>query len=198
MNGIDAYPLCWPANYQRTKYPTASKFKVSSFARVRDELFRELRLLVGYSKVILSTNIPLTKDGLPYGRHATPSDRGVAVYFTYKGKPMSIACDKWMKVEDNMQGILKTVEAMRGIQRWGASEMLDRAFSGFAALPAPASEEQPWYVVLNVNPNCSLEEAKRARNTLAMKHHPDYGDNADSTMMIKINKAWEEALQVLK
>ncbi len=48
-----------------------------------------------------------------------------------------LACDLFNEVRLNMHAIGLTVEAMRQIERCGASSMLERAFRGFmAALPA--------------------------------------------------------------
>lgn len=59
-----------------------------------------------------------------------------------QGKPhdehyYSLACDLFKEVRLNMHAIGLTIEAMRQIERCGASSMLERAFRGFiAALPA--------------------------------------------------------------
>jgi len=48
-----------------------------------------------------------------------------------------LACDLFNEVRLNMHAIALTIEAMRQIERCGASSMLERAFRGFiAALPA--------------------------------------------------------------
>lgn len=53
-----------------------------------------------------------------------------------------LACDLFYEVRLNMHAIGLTVEAMRQIERCGASSMLERAFRGFmAALPAHAGEK---------------------------------------------------------
>jgi hypothetical protein len=57
------------------------------------------------------------------------SDSGAAVYFTRKGRDQCIACDKWDSVRDNLHAIGKTIEALRGIDRWGTGEMVDAAFA---------------------------------------------------------------------
>jgi len=52
-----------------------------------------------------------------------------------------LACDLFTEVRLNMHAIGLTIQAMRQIERCGASSMLERAFRGFmAALPAHASE----------------------------------------------------------
>lgn len=195
IEGVEAYPLCWPQGWQRNVVRERSRFKVT-MGRARDELMREIQRLGGRNP-ILSTNIPIRKDGLPYSGYAQPKDPAVAVYFTYKGKSMCFACDRWDKIEDNIQSVGKTIEAIRGIERWGASDMLDRAFTGFAALPSPQNE---WWHVLGYSSKphptpTEYKEAKSKRNALAMKYHPDNGEIKSPEMMSKINQAWEQAEQ---
>src|SRR5690349_20455576 len=131
MNAIEKYPLQWPQGYQRKKYPESSRFGNRSFAAVRDELFHELDLLLDWQErktVVLSTNIPLRLDGIPYAGYRQPEDKGVAVYFQYKKESVVLCCDEWNKIEHNILAIAKTVNAMRGIERWGVSEFLKHAF----------------------------------------------------------------------
>lgn len=184
---IDAYPLCWPEGWPRSPVKDSSRFK-TTFGSARDSLMAEIRRMGGRD-VILSTNIPLRNDGLPYANHRTPDDRAVAVYFKYKGSPMCFACDRWNRIEDNVWSICKTIEALRGIERWGASDMIERAFKGFTALPSPKTK---WYEVLEVSPTATEDEVKKARNRLAMKYHPDTGNSPDPSMMMKVNQAFEE------
>lgn len=139
--------------------------------------------------VIISTNIPLRKDGLPFTNAKEPADPGVAVYFQRKGKKLCFACDKYDRVWKNMRAIQKTIEAMRGIERWGSSDMLDRAFTGFASLPAPGKRE--WWVVLGLNGTESTDQIKARFRELAKIHHPDNGGSADT--FAEINNAYQEA-----
>ncbi len=49
---------------------------------------------------------------------------------------------------DNIQAIRKTIEAMRGLERWGVSDMLQRTFSGFKALPDQTGiGKEAWWIV---------------------------------------------------
>ena len=53
----------------------------------------------------------------------------------------------------------ETIEAMRGISRWGALEVLDQRLQDFTALPPPDTMTTPpamqtqWWEVLGVAPN---------------------------------------------
>lgn len=140
--------------------------------------------------MILSTNIPLRNDGLPYARYKTPDDPGVAVYFTINGQSQVFACDRWKRIEDNMQAIRKTIEAIRGIERWGSSEMLNRMFKGFEALPEKAGESSndAWWVTLGVHPDDDLEQIERAYRFAAKKAHPD-SPGGSVKMMSRLNQA---------
>lgn len=193
--GIDAYPLSWPTGWKRTQYKKTSKFK-TTFAVARDHLMRELKLMgvnnsTYNTHIVLSSNVPLRRDGLPLAGQSNPKDPGVAVYFIYKGKPMVFACDTYPKVEDNLHAVTKTVEALRGIERWGASSMMERAFTGFTALPP--SSGTTWWEILQVSQRATEDEIKSAFRRLAKVHHPDQGGSEH--MMSKLNNAYTEAMK---
>lgn len=188
-----AYPLCWPPGRPRTQYRQPSKFKVTSFTRVRDELLGQLALMQA-KQVILSTNLKTRLDGLPLADQRRPNDPGVAVYFQHKGREVCFACDRWDKVEDNMQAVRHTIEALRGIARWGTGDMVDAAFAGFAALPAYAPPE-PWRSVLGLGPGATLEQAEEAYRRLALQEHPDRGGQGER--MARLNDAIERARKEL-
>lgn len=195
--GIEAYPLCWPPGWRRITnnlYRSRARFD-TSLSRARDGLFDELELM-GAESIVLSTNIPLRRDGLPYAGMAQPKDPGAAVYFMKgpygKKRQYVLACDRWEKVEDNIQALRLSVAAMRGLERWGASEVLERAFTGFAALPAPAAPKD-WWEILGLTSVASAAQIKAARNALARDFHPDSGNRPSSEKMAEVNRAYEEA-----
>lgn len=186
----EAYPLQWPANKRRTQRRERSRFDIT-FAAARDALIPEIRRLGG-THIVLSTNISLRQDGLPYANRGEPDDRGAATYFRYGDKSMCFACDKWDKVGDNIHAIRKTIEAIRGIERWGSKDMLEAAFTGFIALPPPG---KPWHEVLGVVPNAPMDVRRRAYLLQAKIHHPD-SVGGDEEKMAEVNRAWEEAQNV--
>lgn len=186
-SGVEAFPLHWPTGWPRTQTPTLARF-VADFAPARDGLFREISLLGG-SHVTLSTNVPLRRDGLPYVPARQPDDRGVAVYFLRRGKPMVFACDRWNRVEDNLRAIAKTIEAIRGLDRWGASEMMERAVQAFEALPPPPS----CWTILGVRPHATRDEINAAYRSKAVKAHPDHGGS--HAAMAELNTARDEAME---
>lgn len=177
----EAYSLAWPFGKPRNKSPQRSRFDVQ-FSKARDELMREISMLGGRLPV-LSTNIPLKRDGLPYAGQKEPDDRGIAVYFTLKGQQFCFACDRWDKVGDNIQAIRHTIAALRGIERWGTGDMVQQAFTGFIALP---SQESP-YDILGVKPSATLDEIDAAYKQKALFAHPDLGGSTDA--MQRLNEA---------
>jgi hypothetical protein len=189
-DGVNAFPLAWPAGWPRAKRAQRSAFK-SNFRAARDSLFNQIRLMGG-THVVLSSNIPLRLDGLPRAGQPQPQDKGIAVYFLRRGKQMVFACDRWDKVEDNIRAIEKTIEAMRGIDRWGASEMMERAFTAFEALPPPRT----CWDILGVQPGSSAEEIKSAYRRKARSAHPDAGGSESA--MAELNRAYEQALATLR
>jgi hypothetical protein len=195
MTGIEAFPLTWPSGRRRINFPSKSRFAEITFGRARDALFHELEMLGAQNK-ILSTNIPLRLDGIPYSGRTPPADKGVAVYFQFKKKPMVFACDEWDKIEHNVWAIAKTIEALRGIQRWGSGDMLERAFTGFASLPNPETKKH-WREVLGFMNGAVANKnlVKEKRDSLALSHHPDRGGN--SARMSEINAAFEQAMEEL-
>ncbi len=176
---IESYPLYWPEGRSRAgRRERNPNFKSVTFAGARDGLLAELRRL-GAQKIILSTNVPVRGDGLPYANAREPDDPGVAVYFDYKKKPMCFACDKYVVVRQNLRAIALTIEAIRGIERWGSSDMMERAFKGFTALPE--QNPQTWRDTLGFSPGTkvTVDEVEAAFRQLVKVHHPDAGGDAE-------------------
>jgi len=182
-----AYPLSWPLGKPRSQKRKPATFQ-TTFATARESLANELRLMSA-TGVVLSTNVELRRDGKPYsGRN--PIDPGVAVYFTWREQQYAFACDCWDKVEHNLQAIRKTIEAVRGIARWGTGEMVASAFAGFKALPEQAgpSSGSAWWEVLGVPSTASatvIEEAYKRKARLA---HPDRPGGSHELMQ-QLNQA---------
>lgn len=187
----ESWPLHWPEGRARTPdyRREPSRFN-TSFGIAVQEVLREVARLGGRLPVI-STNVPLRRDGLPLANAKRITDPGVAVYFTYRDRQMCFACDRWTKVEDNIWAIAKTINAMRGIARWGTGDMLAAAFTGFTALP-PSSK--PWRTVLgDVR---TRDDAERRYRVLALRAHPDTGGS--SAAMAELNAAIEAARKELR
>jgi hypothetical protein len=153
----------------------------------------ELKRL-GATHVVLSTNVELRKrDGLPRSGRRMPDDRGVAVYFQWKGNSQCMPCDKWNRVECNIWAIAKCIEALRGLERWGAKNMVEASFRGFAALPEHASQPKVDYFQ---GCDTKVTVQKRFKN-LSKLYHPD-AEGGDKDKFIDMMKAYEKKVQDLK
>jgi hypothetical protein len=191
-----AYSLHWPEGWARTSArKSGHKFgqtRELTFDRARNSLSKELKCL-GASNMVLSTNLPVRLDGMPYAEAArkTLPDPGVAVYFTYKGRQMVMAQDEYQYIAANMRSLALAIEAMRQLERHGGGgAMMERAFTGFAALPAPKS---PWKI-LGLDGAAPKEAIEQAYRDLAKKLHPDAGGSAEK--MAELNDARQRALAI--
>jgi len=195
----DAYPLSWPAGWPRSLNQVRSRFgdwnNKPTVAKASDKLLHELNLMAPRAEVIISTNLKIKRDGYPYSGQAEPRDTGVAIYFKFKDKDMTLACDTFDKVGCNLWAIALTIEAMRGIQRWGCSELLDRAFTGFVALPEAAGASS-WALILGVKENDSIETIKTAYRNLAKKFHPDNGTDPNAEEFSRVADAYKQAEKI--
>lgn len=204
---IRAHPLQWPPGWRRTEswkrerakfrkgrggwtdqqYTAAKDLTISDgIARVLGELGR---MGVRRDDIVISTNAPLRLDGLPKSKAGAIGDPGAAVYWRQSKATRCMAIDRYDALADNLAAIAATLEAMRAIERHGGAEILDRAFTGFVALPSP---EQPWQV-LGVQMSANRAEIEQAYRRLAMQHHPDRGGDADE--MARINSARDAMLE---
>lgn len=202
------YPLSWPAGWKRTRNPGRSQFSTGMDKATRG-LMDEIRKLGGRLPII-SSNAQYRNDGMPYARQARIDDTGVAVYFQRKGQPMVFACDSYWTLHENIHAIAKTIEALRGIERWGASDMMERAFTGFTALPPPivAGMKRHWRDVLDLwdgtdngatghmGAVCAAD-VQRAYRRLASQFHTDK-PGGDHDKMAELNNARDEALKEIQ
>jgi hypothetical protein len=183
---VESYPLHWPAGRPRTprNQISYSRFSPGNRAQevrsVQDELWR-----LGAKNVIVSTNVRLRRDGLPYAGDKAPDDQGVAVYFDYLGGQKCFACDRWETVEENLRAIFKSIEAIRGLDRWGSKSFVDAAFTGFAALPSPEMQK-PWWEVLG------KDEIRSAYRRKSMELHQA---GASETAQVDLNIARDRGLE---
>ena len=218
MSAITAYPLAWPAGWKRTasvqrrygRFGTGETVRIhETYSRVErkpitiaqstDRLLRELeRMGIPARDVIISTNLELRLDGLPRSGQRRPEDPGAAIYWRDGAEQRCMATDLYTTVEDNLAALAATIEAMRAIERHGGAQILNRAFAGFAALPAPGqTTARGWREVLGVTPDeNSLAIAQKKYRRLAAVHHPDRGGTSEA--MAELNWAWAQAQEALK
>ena len=197
---IPAYPLQWPDGWPRSRSRKQAKFGVKgskndsgwrptvdiTMAEAVKRLNYELERLGidAREDSIVSTNLRLNLSGLPRGDQGEPGDPGAAVYFQKRNGPMRvIAIDAYDRVRDNIAAIAATLEAMRAIERHGGAQILERAFTGFQALPAP----KKWWDVLEVRQDASREAIEANFRRLARDRHPDAGGS--NAAMAELNEA---------
>jgi hypothetical protein len=225
---VEAYPLHWPpgrgrtasgrrqrADFGRVKTETRSwgNGQSSTFARrerltigqARDRLRDELRRL-NASKVVVSTNLRLRLDGDVYANQKEPEDPGVAVYFHRDGKALAIAIDLWDRVADNLAAVAKSIEAIRGLDRWGGGQMVSAAFTGFKALPGsdplitPAAmtvEEAARFIANEIGGGAtamaniigSVDTYRTCYRSAAAKLHPDRTGGQTTPAWLKLQAA---------
>jgi len=218
---ITKYPLAWPAGWPRktdaqraearfgrgtttehrrsdgisTVWRRGKKALTVSDGtnRVLDEL---ARLGARPGSIIISTNVAVRLDGLPRSGQRAPADPGAAVYWQDRaGAPLVIAIDQYRAVADNLAAIAATLGALRAIERHGGAQILDRAFTGFTALPSPAAPKS-WREVIGVPAGeQDLTTVRAAYRRRAQSAHPDRGGSHDE--MATLTAAMRQAEQEL-
>lgn len=212
----DPYPLQWPEGWARTPHHKRAVPKfIDRFAIDRKSVLHQIRRLMGGWRVVITSNLPVRGDGLPYANAPKmTSDPGIAIYWVdRRGRERVIACDRWRTPGQNLRAIDMSIIAIRGLDRWGATEMVERAFAGFAALPAGDGTEygealppcvRPWREILGVDvpPYTELDGedlmvvAKARYRKLIQDAHPDRGGDAEIAHQLNVAiGAAEEELQ---
>lgn len=204
----EAFPLAWPLGKPRSVERESGQFGVTidkqstfdpektykkkqqitvgaALSRLRDQL-----KLLGVETSVISTNMPIRRDGLPMSGRAEPLDPGVACYFVLEGVARVLAGDKFDRIADNIAAIAAHIDALRGQARWGIGD-LAQAFAGYKALPAFGGI-RPWWELLGFKaPPASLDMVKAKRTELLVLHHPDRGGNMNQAA--EINAAYGDA-----
>lgn len=197
-----AFPLQWPEGWKRTAVMARRRapYKVTP-ERALTEMIHSLELLGANKRtIIVSTNIPVRNDGLPYASYRIPEDPGVAVYWATKSMgERVIACDRWDVVHANIRAIGLAIEGLRAMDRAGATQILERAFSAFAALPAAtqaAPVVRPWWEIFEFPEALigalSLAVVEARYRELAAKHHPDKLGGSQEAF-VELNYARDQA-----
>lgn len=192
----EAFPLHWPDGWPRTaphhrawSLP-GGRGHTQSFSDTLRRLLTELDRL-GAGPVVVSTNQPLRQDGLPYANRAKMDDPGAAVYFELGGKHLVMAQDRYELLADNLRSLALAIEGLRQMDRHGGGHMMERAFQGFQALPAP----DDWRRVLGLDREkrtLTLVDVNEAFRAKARDCHPDQGGSTDA--MARLNAARDAAI----
>lgn len=208
MKTIPAYPLQWPAGWERTpeshrtwgrfgKRDSRGSLLDVNIADAVDRVRDQLRMLgISDDNIVISTNLKTGRNGFPLTDQAQPKDTAVAVYWIDRtGNPRCMATNRYHKVADNLAGIAASLEAMRTLERHGSAEILNRAFSGFAALEAP--QEDPWHQVLGVPANADKQAVEAAWRRLRSTCHPDKPGGSAQAFQ-RAQAAYERAMQEVR
>jgi len=193
---MTATPLSWPTGWKRATTYRSARFRTgSSFAVTIAEGTRRVNLALDrlgcVGTPIISSNLSLKSNGLPYSNQTEPKDAGVAVYWqTHEGETHKVmAIDQYDRIADNLAAIAATLESMRLIERHGGAQILNRAFTGFQALA-----DFSWRTVLGVSETDTYQTAQQRFRQLARQLHPDVSGRADTEQeMAQISEAWAAA-----
>lgn len=217
MTPVNAYPLAWPTGWKRTppenrkggKFFRSERVYTDTGSRTntysmtvevaRKRLLAELdRMGIPNYQVILSSDIPLRKDGFQRSDYE-PANPGAAVYWRDRKEQRVMAIDLYDRVADNIAALAATIEAMRAIERHGGAVILDRAFSGFAALPAPVAAQKPWRQVFGFAAAEDVSELRLqgAYRTARGEAHPDRPETGSHEKFLAVQAAYEQAAREL-
>jgi hypothetical protein len=218
MSEQQKYPLAWPMGQPRTTSRKDAQFNVkkplppasngfvgyAGRSLTIAEAMKRLRIEIDRLRInfdddcIVSSNLKLNMSGLPRGDQGEPSDPGVAVYWmTRKGERRVMAIDIYNRVADNIAAVARTLEYMRGIERHGGSAVQERAFTGFTALPPPAS----CWSVLAMDPPKKHEGRDDLLARIRAAHRAGYivlprDTNGDVVGAAALNAARDEAFEI--
>lgn len=196
---VEAYPLHWPTEYPATPEHKRkdSRFK-TTLGAARDFVKDEVRRMGGKNPVI-SANIPLKNDGdlrADWNRYKIDNP-GVAVYFTYNNNPVCLCCDQYKRVWENLYAVGRTIEALRQIDRDGVSDFLNRAFTGFKALPEGSSTEpttKPCWDILGIAITSDKDAIQKAYRKKVAVLHPDNLLTGDINQFHELQEAYRDAI----
>lgn len=195
-------PVKWPEGWKRTP-PGARKrghFTTTgtsdtgypvrrdvSFTSALTDVQGEVGRMKGAHTLVIEHAGDSDVHGIPMKGRREPDDPGVVVRWKRGGKSYAIACDTYSDRAQNLRAVAKTIEATRGIERWGAVTG-EQAFAGYESLPPRGGFERevlldPW-VVLGVQENAPRAVVEAAFRALAMKAHPDKGGSADAMRVL--------------
>ena len=188
-----SHPLAWPSFRPRTRREDQRRGTFShakkriGIAAASERLELEVGRLGG-EHLIISTNIRPTLGGRPAANAGQPDDVGVAIYFRLDGKPITLACDTFTEVSQNLAGLAGHIEAARRQESYGV-QTAKEVLQAFAALPAPSeTHTAPWHEVLGVSPSATADEIKKAFRAKAKTAHPDVGGSHDRMAALEAAK----------
>lgn len=189
---VHPFPLLWPEKFpRRAEYQRqAGTFKVTLPAALKN---------VEHSLALFAKDSGKKLEDLSITSNYTlgaqnPKDPGVAVWFVWDGMQVSIAVDRYTKIEANLQAIHHIIEARRVELRHGTLALVRATLTGFIALPAPAGgpAKRTWRQVMNFTSELvSLDLLEQRYRLLASQRHPDKGGSNEA--FSELGAAYAEA-----
>lgn len=191
LDDITEFPLCWPPNKPRTGQRIASSFK-TSMAKAQEHIRWEMPRWRARGWVI--SMAPQHRQGAV--------DPAVVLWWEHPiitdGKRTYdlrvIACDTYLRREDNLHAIGLTLERLRSLERYGTYSMEQAVEGARLALPAPPGQEPavPWWEVLGVERKWPLAAIEAIWRSKAEKAHPDR-EGGSVEQMAALNAAMDAA-----
>ncbi|MEN0050630.1 MAG: DnaJ domain-containing protein [Bacteroidota bacterium] len=189
--------LVYPAAYVKVAKPTKSKFdKKLTLHNSLNELAKELGLFEA-SDIIITMNVPLTRGGMPFPLGNVmahqPEQVGVSVFFTKLNQRAGLCNDKWDMVQHNVRALKKTIEAFRGIERWGSQEsLLNIMANGLpdarpVDLALPSMHNKQWWEILELGQSRSEKAILSAFKRLSQIYHPDKSGGSQEMFKILVD-----------
>lgn len=131
--GLTLQPMEWPG--KKTRDRRNSPFR-TEWKKTCDLLAKELNA-IGANNRILQIEIErgmMRLDGLPRA-DSKLKDQGVIVSFRTKAGDISMPCDTYWYLEDNVRAIALSLEALRAVDRYGVTRNSEQ-YRGWTAIPA--------------------------------------------------------------
>lgn len=163
-----------------------------------------VKQLISVMKQMNASNLKIDKGDL-----LDDSMTEVRIQFDRNGKRYVFRCDNYNSKSDNLRAAQLSISYLyRALESYGVTntehslfdKVFDNFFIGFEATPDDSvlmlGHSTIWYEILGVKPTASKQEVVSAFKSLAKYRHPDQGGNKEE--FIKLRKAYEEALEVVK
>lgn len=181
------YKLNWPTDEPRT--PEAQRRTKSNFSMSFD---RGLRSIEAELVRFRAMDVRLTHND---NRRSKPRDAAASLFFKLGGRDISICCDIYYDVQDNVRAIGKIVEAMRTIERFGGQHLSQKSFTGFVALPPPKDCWKILGIAKSVGEALSMKMRKEfVTDAFRERAKEGHGAGAD---MAALTEARDDALKQL-
>lgn len=132
-------------------------------------------------------------DQRPYAR-ASPDDPGFVLRWRMDGEDYAVACDAYSRLRDNVRTVGHYLHEKRKMEQ----RPVETGKSEFANARLPPADEdavrgrQPAHDVLDVDPDASDDEVRKAARERLLDVHPDHGGSAEAVE--KVRRAREAML----